>query len=315
MIMATGRRSYLCAIIVMYVIVFLIPTSYVFSIGRNESTVMSMASLKRKEPTMEIQKTYIYRYKDKIETPLCIYLCDIQTKGKILIMPLTENNSGNVYKLSVTRQYADLDNYKEINKEAVISALFLNSKPVQVPESDLKYIQEYIIKNYMDRICSNAVTSNLSLLLFESIYQFISWKHQKFLLNFQPYKRHTTVYENGIYWASLGVNVGSELNKNRPVLIWKKRCNGADEKDYSYIVIPITSKKKRKHYYMNVPIDINGSQSYLRIEDMRRINIKRITRPILTSEKKLIFIDENKRKEIIDAIQKFYIFENRHKSS
>lgn len=264
---------------------------------------------------MEIQKTYIYRYKDNGETPLCIYLCDIQTKGRILIMPLTENISGNVYTLSVTRQYADLDHYKEINKDAVVSALFLNSKPVQVPESDLKYIQEHVIKHAMDRICNSAVTSNLSLLLFESIYQFISWKHQKFLLNFQPYERRTTVYENGIYWASLGVNIGSELNKNRPVLIWKKRCNGADEKDYSYIVIPITSKKKRKHYYMNVPIDINGCPSYLRIEDMRRINIKRITRPILTSEKKLIFIDESKRKEIIEAIQKFYIFENRHKSS
>lgn len=283
--------------------------------GTNDPAVMSLTSLKRKEPTMEIQKTFIYRYKDKNGTPLCIYLCDIQTKGKILIMPLTENNSGNVYKLSVTRQYADLDHYKEINKEAVVSALFLNSKPVQVPESDLKYIQEYVIKHYMDRICNNAITNNLSLLLFESIYQFISWKHKKFLLNFQPYERHTTIYENGIYWASLGVNVGSELNKNRPVLIWKKRCNGDDEKDYSYIVIPITSKKKRKHYYMNVPIDINGSQSYLRIEDMRRINIKRITRPILTPEKKLIFIDENKRTEIIEAIQAFYIFENRHKSS
>jgi len=264
---------------------------------------------------MELNKTFIYRYKDNGKTPLCIYLCDVQTKGKILIMPLTDDTSGNVYKLSVTRQYADLDQYKEINKENIISALFLNSKPVQIPKSDMKYIQEYIIKHYMNKICSNAVSSNISDILFELIYQFLSWKHQKFLLNFQPYKRSTTIYENGIYWASLGVNVGSELNKNRPVLIWKKRCNGADEKDYSYIVIPITSKKKRKHYYMNVPIDINGNQSYLRIEDMRRINIKRITRPILTSEKKLIFIDDNKRKEVIEAIQKFYIFENRHKSS
>lgn len=236
---------------------------------------------------MELRKTYIYRYKDKQGTPLCIYICDIQTKDRILIMPLTEDSSGNVYKLSVTRQYADLDHYKEISKNTIVSALFLNSKPVKVPDSDLKYIQKYIITSYMDKISNNALASNLSITLFESIYQFLSWKYQKFLLNFQPYSHKTTVYENGIYWASLGVNVGSELNKNRPVLIWKKRCNGADEKDYSYIVIPITSKEKRKQYYMNVPLNINGKQSYLRIEDMRRINIK----------------------------QKFYIFENKHKNS
>ena len=64
---------------------------------------------------------------------------------------------------------------------------------------------------------------------------------------------------------------------------------------------------------MNVPIDINGKTSYLRIEDMHRINIKRISRPILDSSNAIIFIDNDKRKEIIDAIQKFYIFDNKHK--
>lgn len=66
---------------------------------------------------------------------------------------------------------------------------------------------------------------------------------------------------------------------------------------------------------MNVPIDINGRPCYLRIEDMRRINIRRITRPILNGNNKIIFIDNNKRSEIIDAIKKFYIFENQHKTT
>ena len=132
-------------------------------------------------------------------------------------------------------------------------------------------------------------------------------------MNYQTYQKKTDIYENGIYWASLGVNIGSELNKNRPVLIWKKRCSGNNEENFSYIVIPITSKEKNKRYYMNVPIDINGKTSYLRIEDMHRINIKRISRPILDSSNAIIFIDNDKRKEIIDAIQKFYIFDNKHK--
>lgn len=66
---------------------------------------------------------------------------------------------------------------------------------------------------------------------------------------------------------------------------------------------------------MNIPIDINGRPCYLRIEDMRRINIKRFTRPILNDNKKILFIDNNKRDEIIDAIKKFYIFENQHKTT
>ena len=65
---------------------------------------------------------------------------------------------------------------------------------------------------------------------------------------------------------------------------------------------------------MNVPIVINGRSCYLRIEDMRRINIRRFTRPILDNNK-IIFIDNSKRNEIIDAIKKFYIFENQHKTT
>ncbi len=93
-----------------------------------------------------------------------------------------------------------------------------------------------------------------------------------------------------------------------------KRCNGINEENYSYIVIPITSKDKSKKYYMNVPIDINCRACYLRIEDMRRINIKRFTRPILNDNNKIIFIDNDKRFEIMNAIKKFYIFENQHKT-
>lgn len=264
---------------------------------------------------MEAKRNYIYKYKLNDKTPLCIYMCNTQAKNKILIIPLTENNSDNVYKLSVTRQYADLEHYAEIYKDDLISPLYLNSRPVRVPDTDITIIQRHIINNIMDNITSEAHSNNTSLSLFEDIYQFLKWKLEKLHLNFNQYQKKTTVYENGIYWVSLGVNVGSELNKNRPALIWKKRCNGKNESDFSYIIIPITSKEKSKKYYMNVPISINGRQCYLRIEDMRRINVRRISRPITDSQNNIIFIETEKREEIIEAIQRFYIFNNKHISS
>lgn len=264
---------------------------------------------------MELRKAFIYRYKEHGNTPLCIYICDTQTKGRILIVPLTPHDGTDVYKISVTNQYADLKNYKEISTSTIVAPLYLNSRAVKINKNDLSIIQNYIINSVIENIEKDIHTYNQSLILFESIYQFLKWKWQKLLLNVAPYQKKTTVYENGIYWASLGINVGSELNKNRPVLIWKKRCQGTAEASFSYIVIPITSKEKSKKYYMNVPIDINGRNCYLRIEDMRRINIKRISRPILNDHNQIIFISNEKRKEIIEAIQKFFIFENSHKSS
>jgi len=215
-------------------------------------------------------------------------------------------------KLRVTNQYANLQDYKEININNATSPLYIDGEVAKVPSSDLLKIQKYVVDDIMHRINVDADSNIQSLDVFQSIYQFLKWKHQKLLLNIKPYIKKTNVYENGIYWASLGTNVGSELNKNRPVLVWKKRCSGKDEANYSYIVIPITTKHKNKKYYMNVPIDINGLECHLRIEDMRRINIRRFTRPILDNGKNLIFISADKRKEIQDAIQKFYIFENKY---
>ncbi len=263
---------------------------------------------------MDLRKGYIYRYTHDKEEPLCIYLCNTQAKNRILIVPLIEKSDGNIYKLSVTKQYADLDHYKEINTKNITSALYLKSKSVRVPDSDLHAIQQFILQNIMEKICSDVHSNNISHILFETLYQFLNWKWQKLLLNVNGYQQKTTIYENGLYWAALGINVGSELNKSRPVLVWKKRCNGINEENYSYIVIPITSKDKSKKYYMNVPIDINDRACYLRIEDMRRINIKRFTRPILNDNNKIIFIDNDKRFEIMNAIKKFYIFENQHKT-
>lgn len=264
---------------------------------------------------MELRKYFIYRFEYNDEKPLCIYLCDTQTKDRILVVPLTDKPDGNTYKLSVTRQYADLSRFTELYKAKAISPLYLDSKPVRVPDKDLQAIQQYIINELMQNINLAAKHGNTSNLIFESIYQFLMWKWQKLLLNISPYQKKTTIYENGLYWASLGINVGTELNKNRPVLVWKKRCGGDNESNFSYIVIPITSKEKNKKYYMNIPIDINGRHCYLRIEDLRRINIRRFSRPILNNDNKIIFIDENKRKEINKAIEKFFIFENAHKKT
>lgn len=261
---------------------------------------------------MNIQKTFIYRYKKGTSCPLCIYMCDTQAKNKVLIVPLTNISAPNTYKLSVTNQYAALDSYIEILKDDIISPLFIDGKPSNIPISDFNFISECVISDMIQHIQNDAVQNNNSVAMFEGIYQFLKWKWEKLLLNVLPFNKKTTVYENGLYWASLGVNVGSELNKSRPVLIWKKRCNGNNEAAFSYIIIPITSKDKSKKYYMNVPIDVNGRPCYLRIEDMRRINIKRISRPILDNENKIIFIDAKKRNEIMQAIKRFYLFDNMH---
>lgn len=260
------------------------------------------------------RRTYIYKYYQENETPLCIYLCNAQAKNKIYIIPLSDIESMNSIKLTTLNKYANISELKEIHKNDLIDPLFLKSTSVKITADEFKQIRDEVIAYMLGSIETVAAISSEDLNTFEGIVQFIEWKHQKLLMNTQPYVGKTIVYENGIYWASLGVNIGSELNKNRPVLIWKNRTGDAREDAYSYIVIPISTQSKNKKYYMNVPITINGRECYIRIEDMRRINIRRISRPLLDDSKKIIFIDKEKRDEVKKAIKRFYIFDNQYHS-
>lgn len=269
---------------------------------------------KNQKKQIMLKVNFIYRYKeDDNNKPLCIFMCNTQTKGKILIVPLTSNYTPNVYKLSTVQQYADLDNFKEIQDDNIIQPLYLQSKPVSISQKEAKDIQSYIINSIIHSISEELETNNIFPHMFQDTYQFLKWKHSKFLMRLKPFKHQTTIYENGLYWAHLGVNVGSELNKNRPVLIWKKRCSSDNISNNSYIVFPITSKTKSKKYWYNIPININGRECFIRLEDMRRINIRRITRPIIDeNNKNIIFISNHKREEINRAIEKFYVFKNKY---
>lgn len=261
---------------------------------------------------MKTARTYVYKYNYNSNAGLGIYLCDAQAKNRAVIVPLTDFPTEVCHQLTTLNKFADITGLFEAPKDIFYSPLYLHSQAVKINLKDFETITSKVVTYIMSELNNEMCDHTDSLGHFQDIYQFLMWKKQKFAMNVEPYSSKTTIYENGLYWASLGVNVGSELNKDRPVLVWKKRTGGTNESAYSYIVIPISSRSDNAKYYMNVPIDINGKTCYIRTEDMKRINIKRISRPILDENKKIIFIDNEKREEIKKAIEKFYIFDNKH---
>ena len=90
---------------------------------------------------MDIKLNHIYRYLDNENTPLCICMCRTQSSGVYLIVPLTDSESDDTYKLSITDQYANIGKFKEINVSQIIGPLYLKSKHVKIPINDIVYIQ------------------------------------------------------------------------------------------------------------------------------------------------------------------------------
>ncbi len=107
------------------------------------------------------------------------------------------------------------------------------------------------------------------------IKAFSGWMRLKEKLNFKAYKI-PFVSEEDIWWASVGVNVGYEIDGksqlfSRPVIILKKLAHGF------YFVAPTTTKNKTGTWF--VPFSqhdkkINACLHQVRSIDYRRLSSK-----------------------------------------
>ena len=104
-----------------------------------------------------------------------------------------------------------------------------------------------------------------------------------FLLEFNKnINRNPIIKKYCLYYVEIGENIGTELHKMRPAVIFK-RCMASNPNDSSYIVIPITSQSTSGNYPYNTPIMVNGKVNYVRTNDVRRISVKRIVGPLYKS--------------------------------
>ncbi len=105
--------------------------------------------------------------------------------------------------------------------------------------------------------------------------------------------------EGEVWWASLGVNVGQEMDgKNasyeRPVLILKKFS------DELLWAIPLSSTKKTREYFY--PIIYQGKPRTLLILHMKTISSKRLLRLVFRMEEKEFALIKMRVNDIISSI-------------
>lgn len=116
----------------------------------------------------------------------------------------------------------------------------------------------------------------------ETLVQFAEWTKLKVRLHISD-SINLYFKEREIWWASLGLNIGSEENgKNqyfeRPVLILKKF------NDRLLLVVPSTSQDRiGSHYYQ---FEHEGKKYSFILSQMRTISSKRLIRKIRTFSEK-----------------------------
>jgi len=116
-------------------------------------------------------------------------------------------------------------------------------------------------------------------ILYEQIEEFLRWTTTKSKMIFTPRLGKTfPILSNCIYWADLGINVGSEQNKYRPVLVTRSYVNSP-----ICTIIPLTTQHLNDNYTYH--IDLEEINSTVLVEQMRVIDKIRIDKPMYKKQK------------------------------
>lgn len=128
--------------------------------------------------------------------------------------------------------------------------------------------------------------------------EFSEWTKEKANLRYNGEIPKFPIYNNFIYWCNLGINLGSEQNKLRPVLILKTSKNSP-----ICSIIPLTSKRLHDNFWFH--IDLENLDSTVLVEQLKVISKLRIVQPF-RKKGKMITISKSDWNKINSELDTFY---------
>jgi len=125
--------------------------------------------------------------------------------------------------------------------------------------------------------------------------RFLEWIGLKEILHERAHKP-PLVSQGDIWWASIGENIGSEINGkshqfSRPVIIFKKLAHGF------YFVVPTTTQPKTGSWF--VQFKQKDRTMYASLHQARAIDYRRLY-------SKLGSLDETDQSRVREAFQRLY---------
>ena len=278
--------------------------------------------MKKTKNTINFYFGNIYKYREiNGNVEIAIYMCETNLSKKICIIPLKDSIKSKLeFSIKGMNKKAFPYEAKEINKSSIISVLMLKGKIAKVDYEEYVQLSTILLNKLSNKIqitydsLNQQRLNNLSkkdYALTEDYYKYITWFEHKTNLEFnRNIKRNPGIFKYGIYYAEIGENIGSELHKLRPVLIFKKCVSKSNPNDSSFIVLPITSKISSSKYAFNTEINVNGQKNWVKINDIRRISLKRIVGPLYRSgTNSTIVLSRDEIENVNNNFKKYFINE------
>lgn len=132
---------------------------------------------------------------------------------------------------------------------------------------------------------------------FDAI-QFSEWTKEKTKLRYKGNLPKFPIYNNFIYWCNLGINIGSEQNKLRPVLILRTSKNSP-----ICSILPLTTKRLQDNFWFH--IDLEEVNSTVLVEQLKVVSKIRITEPY-RKKGSLVAISQKDWEKINSQLENLY---------
>jgi len=248
---------------------------------------------------LTINYKQIYQTNENRNTEWVLIIYDISANHYVGV-PVYSNKEKNTVYLKSINKYANINAIKDYNKSLMTRCIYEKGKPLKITN------KEY---NNLLFDCKGALIEYLNTNIKSDTdgIAYLKWCRDKHLLNINDLTPNK-LKQNGIYWVNMGYNIGSELRKLRPAILWRPT---GDKKTWA--MIPLTTKKRNDNYYFHYDLECLTEGS-AKIENMMNFSYKRIIAPYY-SKHKLAIITKNDYDNIKKILERYYLFKQESEQS
>ena len=222
-----------------------------------------------------------------------LILYDISQNHYVGIPVYNENKDNSIYLKSINK-YAVLSEIDDYNRTSIKGCIYIRGKTLKITNKEFDKILLKSKDNFLSYVKNNTNNNPDGI-------SYNKWCKDKLEL-INKDSEITNLKVGAICWVDLGYNVGNELRKLRPAILWRSSANKK-----MWTAIPLTSKHKDDNYYFHYDLK-DKKLGTARIENLINISVNRIKEPYFVKNK-IATITKKDNDEIIKIIKKYYAFE------
>ena len=236
----------------------------------------------------------VYEYNLNNDKQWILILYDISQNHYVGIPVYNEEKKNSIFLKSIKKCIL-LNEITDYSRSNIKRCIYIKGKPIKITNKEFDDILLKSKDNFLEYVKNNTNNDPDGI-------SYNKWCRDKLELINKNTDDTTNLKVGAICWVDLGYNIGNELRKLRPAILWRSSSNKK-----MWTAIPLTSKHKNDNYYFHYDL-INNNLGTARIENLINISTNRIREPYFIKNK-IATITKKDNDAILKIIKKYYAFE------